>query len=266
MAMISKRTGIVLLVALTTLMVLAVLLAPRVAQPLSYHQFADTRTCLSIANFGDVASNLLFAIFGVWGLLFLAGKSSAKAFLDRRERWPYVVLFLGILLTAFGSGYYHLMPNNTRLVWDRLPMTIAFMSLISAMIAERIDVTLGVRLLLPLLAIGILSVVQWHFSEERGAGDLRFYAAVQVYAVAALLLLLLLPPRYTRTSDLLWLGIFYLLAKALEVGDRPIFAFGHVVSGHTLKHLAAGASGYFVLQMLKKREPTAVTGRASHAA
>jgi hypothetical protein len=264
--MISKRTGIVLLVILTTLVVLAVLLAPRVAQPLSYHQFADTRSWLSISNFGDVASNLPFAIFGVAGLVFLASKSSATAFLDPRERWPYLTLFVGILLTAFGSGYYHLMPNNARLVWDRLPMTIAFMSLISAMIAERIDVTLGLRLLPPLLAIGIFSVLQWRFSEERGAGDLRLYAGVQVYAVAALLLLLLLPPRYTRTMDLVWVGVFYLLAKALEAADRPIFGAGNIVSGHALKHLAAGASGYFVLRMLRKRKPIAIAGRPSHAA
>jgi hypothetical protein len=261
--MISKRTGIVLLVVLSALVVLAVLLAPRVAQPLSYHQFADTRSWLSARNFGDVVSNLPFAIFGILGVVFLASKSSTKTFLDPRERWPYLTLFLGILLTAFGSGYYHLMPNNARLVWDRLPMTVAFMSLISAMIAERIDVTLGVRLLVPLLAIGILSVVQWQFSEERGAGDLRFYAGVQVYAVAALLLLLLLPPRYTRTSDLVWVGVFYLLAKALEAADRLIFALGHVVSGHTLKHLAAGASGYFILRMLKKRKPIAPIGQTA---
>jgi len=256
--MISKRTGIVVLVVLNALVVLAVLLAPRVAQPLSYHQFADTRSWLFVRNFGDVVSNLPFAIFGILGLVFLSSKSSAKTFLDPRERWPYLTLSLGILLTAFGSGYYHLIPNNARLVWDRLPMTIAFMSLISAMIAEVIDVTLGVRLLLPLLAIGILSVVRWHYSEERGAGDLRFYAGVQVYAVAALPLLLLLPPRYTRTSDLVWVGVFYSLAKALEAADRPIFALGHMVSEHTLKQLAAGASGYFILRMLKKREP--ITG------
>ncbi len=126
-------------------------------------------------------------------------------------------------------------------------MAIAFMSLVSALIAERVDITIGVRLLVPLVVVGILSVVQWYFSEERGAGDLRFYAAVQVYAVAVLLLLLLLPPRYTRTSDLVWVGVCYLLAKALEAADRPIFSLGNIVSGHTLKHLAAGMSGYFPL-------------------
>src|SRR3974390_3856287 len=176
--MLSKRTGAILLVTLTALIALSAALAPRIAQPLSYHHFADFRTAFGIANVGNVLSNLLFAIFGAWGLYFLAQKESSKAFLDPRERYPYVTLFLGILLTAFGSGYYHLMPDNSRLVWDRLPMTVAFMSLVSAMIAERIDVTLALRLFLPLLALGILSVIHWHLSELRGHGDLRFYAAV----------------------------------------------------------------------------------------
>jgi hypothetical protein len=262
--MISRRTGAILLVLLTLLIITAAILATRVAQPLSYHQFADTRSWLTIPNFGDVASNLLFAIFGAWGLWSLATNRSSRTFLDHRERWPYITLFLGIFLTAFGSGYYHLMPNNSRLVWDRLPMTIAFMSLVSALIAERIDVTLGVRLLVPLLCVGILSVLHWHFSEERGEGDLRFYAAVQVYAIAVLLLLLLLPPRYTRTSDLIWVGVCYLLAKALETADRTIFSFGHFVSGHTLKHLAAGMSGYFLLHMLQKREPATLQAQPSY--
>ena len=257
---LSKRTGATLLVFLTAV------LAPRVPQPLSYHHFADDRPDFGIADFGNVVSNLPFAIFGSWGLWFLAQASSSKAFLEPRERWPYVTLFLGILLTAFGSGYYHLMPDNSRLVWDRLPMTVAFMSLVSAMIAERIDVTLALRLFLPLLALGILSVIHWHLSELRGHGDLRFYAAVQLYAIVALALLLFLPPRYSRTADLVWLGAFYLLAKALEAADRPIYSFAHLVSGHTLKHLAAGMSGYFLLHMLRNREPIAIQPREVHAA
>ena len=265
--MISKRTGATLLVLLTVLIALAAVFAPRVAQPLSYHQFADDRTFAGIANFQDVASNLPFAILGFFGLWFLSSNSSANAFLDPRERPPYFLFFVGFLLTAFGSGYYHLMPNNSRLVWDRLPMTIAFTSLVCAMIAERIDVTIGVRLLFPLFCVGLLSVAQWRFSELRGAGDLRFYAAVQVYAVAAVLLLLLLPPRYTRTGDLVLLGVFYILAKVFETFDRPIYSFDHdLISGHTLKHLAAGMAGFFVLRMLQNREPVAVKARSPHAA
>jgi hypothetical protein len=99
------------------------------------------------------------------------------------------------------------------------------------------------------------SVLQWYTSELRGSGDLRFYAALQVYSALVLLLALLLPQRYTRGSDLAIVVGFYALAKVLETFDRPIFAAGHIVSGHTLKHLAAAAAGYCILRMLQKRRP-----------
>ncbi len=95
-------------------------------------------------------------------------------------------------------------------------------------------------------------------SESNGASDLRFYAALQVYAVVLLLVILLLPPRYTRSADLAVVVGFYVLAKITEAADRAIFAFGHVVSGHTIKHLAAAAAGFGILRMLEKRRPVEV--------
>ena len=49
----------------------------------------------------------------------------------------------------------------------------------------------------------------------------------------------------------------YALAKALEALDKPIFAVGHMVSGHTLKHLAGAAAGFCILRMLQKRRTIA---------
>jgi hypothetical protein len=194
-------------------------------------------------------------------LAFLSGKSSRDQFMDPRERWPYVFVFAGLLLTAFGSAYYHLAPDNARLVWDRLPMTIVFMPLVAALIAERIGVKLGLWLPPVLIAIGVGSVIAWHLSEERGSGDLRFYGAVQLYALLALLAALLLPPRYTRGADLLVVASLYMLAKIFEAADRQIFSLGRVLSGHTLKHLAAGAAGFWILRMLQKRRPVSLPAR-----
>ena len=262
MSVISRKASTSLLLVLTALVAVVFSRLPRIPQPPSYHLFADHRSFLEVPNFGDVVSNVTFGVIGIWGLLFLLGSDSdrlAASFLDSRERWPYVVVFLGLLLTAFGSSYYHLSPNNARLVWDRLPMTIAFMSMVAAIIAERISVRAGLWLLPILLAVGMGSVLQWYSSEARGAGDLRFYAAVQEYSALVLLLALLFPKRYTRTSDLAVVVGFYALAKALESLDKPIFALGHLVSGHTLKHLAAAAAGYWILRMLEKRRPAMAT-------
>jgi hypothetical protein len=141
-------------------------------------------------------------------------------------------------------------------------MTIVFMPLAAALIAERINIKLGLRLLPVLIAIGVGSVIQWHLPEQRALGDLRFYAAVQLYALLALLAALLLPPRYSRGSDLLAVAGFYVLAKILEAAGRQIFSLGNLLSGHTLKHLAAGAAGICVLRMLKKRYPISAPARA----
>jgi hypothetical protein len=242
------------LVAFTILVVAAALLLPRIPQPQSYHDFADQRAWLGIPNFGDVASNLLFAVSGAWGLAFLFVQGGTERFIDPRERWAYVFVFLGLLLTAFGSGYYHLAPDNARLVWDRLPMTLAFMGLVSAMISERVSVPAGFYLLPLLLLLGAGSVVLWWYTEGRGAGDLRAYAAVQVYAVLVLPVLLLLPPMYTRSWDFAMVFCFYVMAKIFETADRGIFSIDrHTISGHTLKHLAAGAAGFWILRMLSKR-------------
>jgi hypothetical protein len=254
--LISRRTGLWVLVVITVILAAVDFELPRIPQPQSYHQFADQRGFLGVSNFGDVASNLPFAIVGVWGLVFLLRLNSEEIslrFVDRTERWPYVILFAGMVLTMFGSSYYHLHPDNARLVWDRLPMAIVFMSLVAALIMERISMRAGLWLLPVLLLVGVGSVLEWYWSEVHGAGDLRFYASVQAYSVLFLFLVLLFPPRYTRGRDLVVVAGFYVLAKALETWDKPIFGLGHVVSGHTLKHLVAGLAGYWILRMLERR-------------
>jgi len=69
------------------------------------------------------------------------------------------------------------------------------------------------------------------------------------------LIVALFPPRYTRTSDLIVSLAIYGVAKGLEAADKPVFAAGHFVSGHTLKHLAAAISAYWILRMLRLRAP-----------
>lgn len=228
-----------------------------IPQPLSYHDFADTRVLLGIPHAGDVLTNLAFFIVGVWGLWFLAQpRYSGRSFIDGRERRLFQCFFTGVFLTAFGSGWYHLEPDNYSLVWDRLPMAVAFMSIFATVIAERVKLNTGVTLLGPLVAIGVASVLWWIWTEHTGHGDLRWYLMVQFYPILTIaLMLLLLPTPYTRGNDYWGLFFFYAAAKDVEVFDYQTFYLTQsLVSGHNLKHLFAAAGAAWLLRMLWLRQ------------
>lgn len=247
-----KRSPVRWILALTVVAVVAALLLPAMRQPLEYHDFADQRHAYGIDNFLDVVSNAGFLIFGLLGL-FIVGKGRAS-FEYPAERWPYVVFFIGMLLTALGSGYYHLAPDNETLFWDRLPMTIAFMGLVASQIVDRIHVRAGLILLPPALLIGAASVIYWLLTERMGAGNVMPYGVLQAYSVVVLLLLAMLnPSRYTRGNDIYWVFAWYVAAKVLETYDGEVLALNAMVSGHTLKHVAAALGGFVVCRMLLKR-------------
>ncbi|HLS87798.1 MAG TPA: hypothetical protein VK043_15950 [Burkholderiales bacterium] len=248
-------------VLVTALAVLAVLLLPPMSQPTAYHEFADRRALFGVPNFFDVASSVAFLLAGLAGLAVVFRRRTAfehpafehPAFEHPIERWPYAVFFAAVLLTAVGSAYYHLAPDNERLFWDRAAMAVAFMALIAAQLVDRVDVRAGLALLLPMLIAGVATVLYWRASERTGAGDVMPYAILQGYGAVALLLLALQPSRYTHGAHLFWVLFAYLAAKLMEHFDRELLAFGHVASGHTLKHLTAAVGAFVVCRMLHAR-------------
>jgi hypothetical protein len=233
---------------------------PRIAQDPAYHRFADRRTLWGVPNGLDVWSNLAFPLVGLWGLIRVVSAPAGgpdDPFIDPRERWPFAVVCVGVALTGLGSAWYHAAPDNARLVWDRLPMTLVFMGMLSAVVAERVGVAPGLSLLPVFLASGLASIAYWHASEAAGAGDLRPYVLVQFFpALAIPLMLWLFPARYTRGGDILVVLVIYGAAKIFEALDGRIFAVGRVVSGHTLKHLMAALACWWLIGGTMARRPS----------
>jgi hypothetical protein len=243
-----------LLAASAVLCVVAAILIAPLPQPLSYHAFADCRTIWSIPNFFNVLSNLPFLIGGVLGLALIW--KGGGAFVDPREQLPYLVFFLGALLTSFGSAYYHLAPDNPRLVWDRLPMTLGFAGLVAAALAERADLRLGLKSLWPLLAVGAGTVIYWYATERMGAGNLVPYALYQGWSILAIVLLIALFPahRYSHGGLLVWAAGWYGIAKVFETFDLGIFRLtGGLLSGHTIKHVLAACAVFAIVRQLRMR-------------
>src|SRR5262245_49070657 len=121
-----NRAGVLVVCGLTVVTIFVMSLVPPVSQHSEYHQFADVRSFLGVSNFLNVVSNLGFAIVGILGIAFLCRQLKASAASDKWTLLPYTIFFSGVALTCVWSVYYHLAPSNQRLMWDRLPMSIAF--------------------------------------------------------------------------------------------------------------------------------------------
>jgi hypothetical protein len=243
-------------------LLLAVIVWLLVSSPIpqcpSYHDFADRRPCRGIPNCSDVLSNICFVFAGAVGTVVVVGRKSQQTlFEDPWEKGPYIVFFVGAILMAIGSGYYHLSPDNGRLVWDRLTMTVVFGSLLTTVIAERKSLAMARRLFVPLLVLGAASVWYWSWSEQLGTGDLRPYGLVHFGSMALIVVLIALyPAHYGGTGYLAAMLVAAVIAKICEAADKKIFAVGNVVSGHTLKHFAAAAGVACMAAMLQARAPS----------
>ena len=197
---------------------------PPIAQIESYHRFADERYLFGIPNFWNVISNVPFVVIGIAGLL-------------KRRDVCSRVLFAGVLLTGLGSSWYHSAPGDARLIWDRLPMTVIFMAFLACVFEER-------RALLPLLLFGAGSVIWWHYTN-----DLRPYAVAKFGPIVLLLPGMMSPaqwPGKLRVS-VCWIVGLIAVAQLCEMEDRCIYA-ALALSGHTVKHLIAGAATYMMFQ------------------
>ena len=245
----SRRHKLYFLGLLTVLAVAGVYTIPHIPQSVTYHNFCDTRALAGIPNFANVISNLPFVIVGLIGLL-----SMKRSVAPRNIAVIYISLFAGIILTGFGSAYYHGYPDNNTLVFDRLPMTIVFMSLLAAVAGESIGAGIGRGALAPLLLTGIASVLWWHHTEGIGSGDLRLYVLVQYYPMILIpAILILFPPPAGRLSwtPLLYAAAWYGAAKIFEQFDCTIYSALGFVSGHSLKHLAAAISTGFLVKRFR---------------
>ncbi|KAG5000611.1 hypothetical protein HKD37_08G022222 [Glycine soja] len=240
-----KRTVYAWLVALLCFLVLMIV-TPSIPQSQEYHDFADHRTFLGIPNALNVISNFPFLVIGLVGLVLCYHGNYFRLSLQG-ELWGWTCFYVGVAAVAVGSSFYHLKPDDARLVWDRLPMTVAFTSIMAIFIIERIDERKGTVSIIPLVLAGIISIVFFD--------DLRPYALVQfVPCIVIPLMAILLPPMYTHSTYWLWAAGSYLLAKVLEATDDVIYEWTrHIVSGHTLKHLVAAMVPVFLTFMLAKR-------------
>ncbi|MDM0112028.1 hypothetical protein QTI66_07700 [Variovorax sp. J22R133] len=251
-----------LLTLFAVLLVIAVV-APALPMPEHFGAaFADRRAWMGLPNAMDVLSNLPFAMFGFSGLLWLhrLGRlrhgARVRPLQHRADHPPDNALhcawmfFAGLILTAAGSTFYHLEPDEWRLVADRLGMSVAFAGIVGVAVCDRVSARAGWPAAWFMLVAGVLAA-----STHHGTGNVLPWALVQFGGMAVILALALAKPLRNAVGVRLgWVIACYGLAKLFELGDHAIFDATHeLISGHTLKHLAAALAALPVLYALARQ-------------
>jgi Ceramidase len=223
-------------------LIVAYLLGP-IPQDPAYHDFADSRALLGVRNFWNVATNAPFLLVGVAGIALSSRLAKPEL------RLHYFVFCAAVALVAFGSAWYHLAPSNAALVWDRLPMTVAFMALLAAVLADRVSWLVGRALLWPLVVLGIASIAWWVRTEVAGHGDLRAYGVVQFLPMLLVPAILLLEPEGGIGARRLWMALGgYLAAKLAEHFDAAVMQATGWLGGHALKHIFAALAAWWIVR------------------
>ncbi|WP_018615711.1 ceramidase domain-containing protein [Segetibacter koreensis] len=241
-----RKQYIILL--LGSLCVVALIILGPVPQDQNYHDFADQRKLWNVPNFLNVVTNLPFALVGFFGL------KGAKDIKVKELRHIFYTLFIGFILVTLGSGYYHWLPKNATLVYDRIPITIILMSFFAFIIYSSINETIGYNAFWIFNMIGVISVIYWIVSEKLGKGDLRWYGMVQFFPIIAMpLILILYKPRIKFGKEITLIFLFFGFAKFCETFDKEVYGLlDNIVSGHSLKHLLMAAAGYEIVVITSK--------------
>jgi hypothetical protein len=208
------------------------------------HPFIDARSVLGIPNALDVLSNLPFAVFGLVGLWSL---HCAPA-VHRATRQAASVFFVGLLLTCCSSGFYHWAPDAWGLAVDRAGMAVAFAGVLGLACAERLSLRAAQWVWGSVLVAGFLAIAL-----NLTAGVIAPWAVVQFGGIAVVLWMAAQHP-LPGALGVRWgvLITWYALAKLLELGDATVFhATGSLVSGHSLKHIAASLAALPVIIALR---------------
>jgi hypothetical protein len=236
------------LAALFVFIIVALFYGP-ISQPQEYHDFADDREILGVPNALDVMSNLAIIYPGVVGLAFIH-ESRNRSQVSEDEISIQITLFSGMILTFAGSVWFHLDPTDSTMLWDRLGMSVVIGSCISLLIHDMWDRNLAAKIHLPIIIASIVSVLWWPVFD-----DLRVYFIVKHHPFILFPIFLLCGRRiYDKVSGYYWGLSMFLLATIFEFADQQIFEITGIISGHTLKHIAAGIGLWFLMVMIRDRE------------
>lgn len=242
-----------LLPTLVTLALLALMVwygaVPERSNP---HDYADLRAYAGIPNFGDVVSCAGFLLVSIAGWFYLAPLRRAGA---APAVWNSYVIFLASLaLTAIGAGYYHAVPNDTTLLYSRLPNVLMLVGLMAVVRAETFGQPGDNSFLATGIAAAAGSFVWYSYTKANGNADVGPIYLVQV-------LCLVLVPLWQAIYKAPWAEkaavygalLMFVLSQVVGGRDAQILQATGWIGGHAIFHLLGAAAAAPIVWNMRRR-------------
>lgn len=210
-----------------------------------YHSFADQRSFWGISYGLNVLSNIAFCAVGLlacWNY-YREGQRDTNLWMTA----------IGAIVVCIGSGYYHLEPNDYRLLWDRLPMSLVFSGIFCYGVTQLKLVPFWDKnkFSYGYLVFSIAAVVCWFMGTLININLLAPYVFLQFGGLILLCYMAMIAYREKEKSltyKIIAILVIYALAKVTETYDSQIFEItNHFISGHTIKHLLSAMALYIWL-------------------
>lgn len=205
-----------------------------------YHEFIDDRAFFGIHRFLDTFSNIGFLYVGI---LFVK-----EIFLRDEKDFNLIIISIGTILVFFGSSYYHLMPENSRLLWDRLPISIVFSGVLAYSLNSNqlIKSTWINKFNIGYLIFSIASVLTWYVGSLGNENWLAPYVFVQFGGMIILIYIAFTGTNKEFNKKIMYVLAWYIIAKLCEHFDQGIYTLTqNLLSGHTLKHIFSAIALYY---------------------
>lgn len=237
----AREWGLLLLAGVLCVLAVA---GPHITQYEHYHAFADQRTMLGIPCALDVLSNVPFALMGLIGLVVL--RRSVLGYEASVFKNMSSLFFYGLIITSVCSSAYHLHAENHSLWLDRMGMSVAFAGILGMAVCNRVSERAAQVTAYTVLIAAPMCLWNW-----QATGNLLPWSVLQGGGMLIVLTLACLAPvDGQKRMPLVAVIVWYVVAKLLELGDAQVYAWsGELVSGHSLKHVAAAMAAWPVIAM-----------------
>jgi hypothetical protein len=242
------------LAVITLLVVIPYFLFP--SSLFTRHSYTDQRSLCGLNNAFNVLSNLVLIAAGCYWLnwIFRTKNISLKCRKGLYETRLYATFFAAVILAGIQSAWYHLFQSQLGLLGTYLLSNIVMLSLLSAIIAERVNLRIGLHSCIPFIFISMLISFYWYIYQTDNQLSHLWYFLTYLIPSLSIMTIIVARPKYGGIKHITFAFCNTFIALGVSCLDEAIYTLTrHMISGQSLHNIYLGIAAIYIGCYLEQR-------------